>query len=180
MVAGDFVAHNSSLLHSVYRIFVALVLAQRNVLRHRRRSAFALAANVFGVTALMLAGGFIEWNFMHYREAMIKSHLGHIRIHKAGYTENGSSKPFAYLLRDSASAASALAALPGLVRIAPRLSLSGLLSHGESTLPFIAEGVDPAAETDLSQSLVITHGAPSAPPGGQRLISASPLDMASA
>jgi len=106
----------------------------------------------------MLASGFIEWNFLHYREAMIRSQLGHIRIHKMGYSEFGSSKPFAYLLPDDAPELTALASTPGLVKMAPRLSFGGLVSHGDSTLPFIAEGVDPASETELSESLLIVSG----------------------
>jgi len=43
-------------------------LALRNVLRQRRRSLFALAAIGFGVTAMMLATGYIEWIFWANRE----------------------------------------------------------------------------------------------------------------
>jgi putative ABC transport system permease protein len=142
----------------VYTIVVALILAQRNVLRQWRRSAFALSANIVGVAALMLAGGFIEWNFMHYREAMINSQLGHIRIHKAGFTESGSARPFAYLLPEVVPPEIASDAVPGLLQVAPRLSLSGMLSHGENTLPFIGEGMDAAAEIELSRSLLMVKG----------------------
>ena len=69
-------------------------LAQRSVLRQWRRSAFALSAVACGVAGLLLASGFIEWNFVFYRETMINSQLGHVRVHRAGYTENGHSDPF--------------------------------------------------------------------------------------
>ncbi|MEP6656014.1 MAG: FtsX-like permease family protein [Betaproteobacteria bacterium] len=135
-----------------------LLLAAKNVMRHRRRSAFALAAIGFGVAALMLASGFIAWNFQYYREAMIASQLGHLRVHRAGYTENGVADPYAYLLSDNTPAMAAIASLRGVRMLSARLSLAGLASHGEATLPFIAEGVNPATETQLTRSLTMTAG----------------------
>jgi putative ABC transport system permease protein len=118
----------------------------------------ALAAIASGVAALILAGGFIDWNFYQYREIAIKSQFGHIRVHLAGYQEAGIADPFAYLLPDNAPERSKINAAPRVRLLAPRLSLSGLASLGDSTLSFIGEGVDPDAETDLSQALVIAEG----------------------
>jgi len=42
--------------------------------------------------------------------------------------------------------------------VAPRISLSGLVSHGDSTIAFIGEAFDPLRETDLSKSLVVVEG----------------------
>ena len=44
-------------------------LALRNILRQRRRSAIAIAAIGFGVIAMMLSAGYIEWIFWANREA---------------------------------------------------------------------------------------------------------------
>jgi putative ABC transport system permease protein len=141
----------------MYGLLVDLLLAQRNLRRQGRRSALALAAIASGVAALLLAGGFIEWNFWHYREAMINSQLGHIQIHRAGYVERGLADPFAFLLPERPALGSEQAARH--VRgVAPRLSLSGMASHGDVTLPFLAEGVDPAAEGGLSEAVMVTAG----------------------
>lgn len=139
-------------------LFVDLLLAQRSVRRQSRRSALALAAIASGVAALMLAGGFIEWNFWFYREAMIHSQFGHIQVHRAGYTERGLANPFAFLLPDQAPERTQIGSFKRLRTLASRLSLSGMASHGEVTLPFLAEGVDPSAEAELSQSLLLTAG----------------------
>lgn len=141
------------------RILIDLRLAWRNVVRQRRRSAFALAAIAFGVIALILATGFIDWNFLHYREEMINTQLGHVRIHRAGYTESGLSDPFAYLLPENSPEFAAIAKLPGVVAVTPRLELSGLISHGDATLPFVAEGVSPPSKGS-SSSVVMTAGEP--------------------
>jgi putative ABC transport system permease protein len=48
--------------------------------------------------------------------------------------------------------------VPHVVAIAPRLEFSGLVSHGEATMSFIGEGVDPAREQLLSAAVTITEG----------------------
>lgn len=138
--------------------FVNLVLAYRNVVRQKRRSAFALAAIAFGVAALILAAGFIDWNFVYYREAMIKSQFGHFRVHRAGYSKSGLADSFAFLLAERSAEFDAIARLPSVISITPRLSLTGLVSHGDSTVPFIAEGVEPKAATGPNPAVVIVAG----------------------
>lgn len=135
-----------------------LQLALRNVLRHRRRSGMALIAIGSGVAALILASGFNDWNFWTYRELAIRSQFGHVRVHRAGYSESGVADPFAYLLPDKALERETIVSKPHVTVLAPRLSLSGLVSRGESTLSFIGEGVDPSAESDLSRALLIAEG----------------------
>ena len=49
-----------------------LSLAWRNVLRQRRRSAAAIGAVAFGVCALLLAGGFIEYIYWATREGRVR------------------------------------------------------------------------------------------------------------
>ena len=75
-------------------------LVLRNLSRHRKRTAIALATISFGVIALLLAGGFIEWIFWGMRESTIQSRLGHIQVTRPDYFQAGSADPFAYLLPD--------------------------------------------------------------------------------
>src|SRR3954447_26827862 len=75
-----------------------LPLAARNLTRHRTRTLISLSAIAFGVVALLLAGGFIEWIFWAMREAAIQTGLGHVQISRAGYRESGFASPNDYLL----------------------------------------------------------------------------------
>ena len=75
---------------------IALVL--RNIGRNRVRMAIALSAIAFGVAALLVAGGFIEWIFYAIRESYIKSLAGHIQIVRPGYIARGAADPYRYLL----------------------------------------------------------------------------------
>lgn len=133
-------------------------LALRNLLRHPRRSMLALAAVTFGVTALLLAGGFIEWNNWALRESAIQSRLGHIQVTRPGYFQSGRSDPFAYLLPQDSPEQRLIEQLANVETLAPRLAFNGLVSHGESTLSFTGQGVLPEREQKVSRRLTLIGG----------------------
>lgn len=135
-----------------------LLLAFRNLWRNRRRSAIALSTIGFGVVALVLAGGFIEWIFWAMRTATIESQLGHVQVVRQGYLEAGASDPFAYLLPEASPEFSALQQAPGVQFVTPRIAFMGLVSHGDLTVSFAGEGVEPGNEKTVSKLLVITSG----------------------
>lgn len=137
-----------------------LWLAARNVLRQRRRSGVAVAAVGFGIVALLLAGGFIDFIFFAMREDAIHSHLGHVRMAKPGYHAKGLADPFAYLLPAQDPALESMKGEPGMTLVAQRLSFTGLVSTGDSSLSCIGEGVEPAKEEKLSKMLLIEQGEP--------------------
>lgn len=136
-----------------------LSLAARNIARQRRRSAFALAAIAFGVAALIVANGFIDWILFKHRETTITSQFGHIQVTRKGYFEEGTADPFAYRLPQRSAALDAIERLPTLRVLGRRLAFSGLISKGDETVSFVAEGVEPDKERILSSSLRISDGA---------------------
>lgn len=138
-------------------ISVDFRLALRNILRQRRRSLTAIAAIGFGVVAMMLAAGYIEWIFWQNRELATNRQFGHLQLVKPGYYEEGKADPFEFIIPDSPTALDVLRKQAGVVRVSPRLSFSGLVSHGESTLSFLGEGIDPIHDP-LSDNLIITEG----------------------
>ncbi len=134
------------------------LLAFRNVVRQRRRSGMAVIAVAFGIITLLLASGFIEWTLMGMREWTIGSRLGHIQVARPGYFQLGQSDPFAYLLKQGMSERAALEKTAGVKIVGARLSFGGLISHGEATISFLGEGVEPDKEASLSSTLFITKG----------------------
>jgi len=136
-----------------------IFLAARNIARQRRRSAFALAAIAFGVAALIVANGFIDWIMFKHRETTITSQYGHIQVTRKGYFEEGTADPFAYLLPTNAPELDAIARLPAVRVLGQRLAFSGLVSIGDETVSFVAEAVEPDKEQLLSSSLRIPKGA---------------------
>ncbi len=133
-------------------------LALRNLFRHQKRTSIALATISFGVIALLLAGGFIEWIFWGMRESTIHSRLGHIQVTRPGYFQAGSADPFAFLLTEKQFEQAKLEVVPGVEAVSPRLALTGLISHGEVTIGFFGEGVDPEKDADLSKGLTAVAG----------------------
>lgn len=134
-------------------------LAFRNLFRQKRRSIISLAAVIFGIAALILSSGFIQWIFLDFREASIKSQLGHLQITRPGYFAAGSADPYAYLLPECLSKfLTPENTSDQIIAIVPRLNFSGLISHNESTLSFIGEGVDPQEHTFFGDALQITEG----------------------
>ena len=138
-------------------------LALRNITRQRRRSLIGIGAVAFGVIALLLAAGFIEWIFWGMREGTIRSRLGHIQIVRQGYLESGAADPFSYLLPADSPAQRVSEQQPGVQVASPRLSFSGLVSYRDATLSFLGEGMDPEREIELNTSVAMVAGAPLSP-----------------
>lgn len=138
-------------------------LALRNLIRNKRRSAVSVSTVTFGIIALLLASGFIEWIFQDFRETTIHSQLGHLQIIKPGYFEAGKADPYRFLFSDNLERD--LLKNPTfqnsshlIKAIVPRLSFSGLASHGDATLSFIGEGVDPQEQVYFGNALKISTG----------------------
>lgn len=135
-----------------------LQIAARNIARNQRRALIALLTIAFGVISLMLADGFIQWVFWGMREATIQSQLGHIQVIRPGYLSAGAANPYAYQLQESLPQRRVIESIPGVKLVAPRLMVTGIISHNEATLAFMAEGVDSQKEEELSKSLRIVEG----------------------
>lgn len=112
----------------------------------------------FGIIAFLLAGGFIAWVFQQMREGTIHSQLGHVQIVRPHYFDKGIADPYSFLLPEGAAEEKLVEAVPGFTSLAPRLSFSGLASHGDTTLSFIGDGVDPVREKPVSTSVGIVSG----------------------
>ncbi len=133
-------------------------IAWRNVLRHRRHSAVSVAVIVFGISAMVIAAGFIQWIFWAMRESYIQTQYGHVRVVKPGYLEYGQVPVGKFLLAPDSPWLGQLQQAPGVKAVVPRLSFTGMASHGETTVAFMAEGVDPQAELQGSSALVVYQG----------------------
>ena len=133
-------------------------LASRNLRRNTRRTLVATLTVAFGIVAYLLAGGFIAWIFEQMREGTIHSQLGHIQIVRPDYFEKGIADPYAFLLPEQSAQQKTVEATAGFRSLAPRLSFSGLISHGDTTLAFLGDGVDPLLEKPVSTQVTIVSG----------------------
>ncbi|MDR1968204.1 MAG: FtsX-like permease family protein [Burkholderiaceae bacterium] len=133
-----------------------IVLALRNVLRNRRRSLITIVAVAVGLAAVGLFGGYIA-NVYSGLEAMAVSgeRLGHLTVYKKGMLTLGKLKPKKYMFDASEGkrVEQALASLPFVKLVSPRLSISGIVSNGKASTIFIGEGVVAAHADTLRGSL---------------------------
>ncbi|MEC5387236.1 FtsX-like permease family protein [Uliginosibacterium sp. H3] len=134
------------------------VLALRNLWRSPTRSGLALLTIVGGIVAYVLAAGFIDWVLLSMRDYQIYAQLGHFQISHEGYAEKGGADPYRFLIPPNNQALDALLKRPEIVAVAPRLALSGLVSLGDKTIGFLAEGVDPVREEPISRRMDIRSG----------------------
>src|ERR1700681_1987770 len=130
-------------------------LAARNLKRHRTRTLISLSAIAFGVIALLLAGGFIEWIFWAIREAAIETGLGHIQIVRPGFRDAGLADPNSYVLPPNDAELQTVRAGPGVEVVGERLVLSRLASSGETTVAFTGDAGDPDVERKINKILPI-------------------------
>lgn len=135
-----------------------LHITAANLMRNRRRAIIALVTIATSVVAMVLADGFMQWIFWAMREGTIQSQLGHIAVVRPGYLHAGSTEPSAYILPDNMPQKAEIEQTPGVKTVAPRLKVSGLASHGDTTISFLGEGVEPARETKLSKAYRVISG----------------------
>ena len=133
-------------------------IAARNLARSRRRGLIALLTVAAGVIALVISDGFIQWIFWAMREGTIQSQLGHIQVVRPGYLNAGAANPYAFLLPEKLPQLREIESTPGVKLVAPRLAVTGLVSYGETTVAFMADGVDPQKEAELSKAVRIVKG----------------------
>jgi putative ABC transport system permease protein len=105
-----------------------------------------------------MAAGFFEANYESMREGTIRARIGHIVVTAPGYLDSGAADPFRFLIPERNDARDLIEAFPNVDTVAPRISFNGLISLGESTVSFMAEGVDPEREHKLSGAVKILQG----------------------
>ncbi len=148
----------ASLVEHISDSVANLRIALRNLTRNRRRSLTALLIVAVGVISMVLAEGFIQWIFWAMREGTIQFQSGHIQVVRPDYFSKGVANPLAYLLPKDSAVLNTLESTPGVKLVAPRLKVTGLISHGETTVAFLAEGVAPSKEEELSKGLSVVMG----------------------
>lgn len=144
---------------SEWRNIIALSpLAFRNVVRQRARSAIALVAVALGVTAIVIAGGFIEDVYIQFGESIIHSHYGHLQVYKQGYSAHGTQHPTEYLMDNSADVIGRVQGLPNVAIVLPRLRFTGLANAGGADWAIAGEGVDSKLENQLGTYVQLVDG----------------------
>ena len=129
-----------------------MLLALRNVFRHRGRSLVTLAAIALGCTSILFVNGFFEDLIQKMRDGYIYALTGHLQVYRRGFYERGSSRPFDYLIERPDSVQKLIAAIPHVKFAAARLAFPALISDGENSSGVLAQGVEPSRELTMKTS----------------------------
>ena len=135
-------------------------IAIRNVFRNPRRTAFTLFVIVFGAVSMILAGGFVAFNFQGLREMTIRNGIGHLQIFTQKYLDGREAHPLELGIDDPAALQAWLAKQPHVVTTSPEIEFVGLISNGEKSEAFLGRGIDPARQTPMGFNVNIKSGRP--------------------
>jgi len=125
-----------------------LKLAARNLLRYRRRTLLTALLIMLGVLALLLfvaaAGSFKQTMVGSITDSM----LGHLQIHRKGYTQSIDNLPLSLNLQPNAvtKIENALKSDPDVAAYSLRVKLGAMFSNFTENTSIRLNGVDPAAE----------------------------------
>jgi putative ABC transport system permease protein len=142
-----------------------LRIAARNLLRYHRRTLLTALLVTIGVLAVLsfiaISGSFKQLMVGQITDSM----LGHIEIHRRGYTASLENLPLNLNMQPAAVAEveEALKGVPEIAASSPRVKLGAMFSNFAETTAIRLNGVDPAREDD-------------AVPGLRGRISAGPKD----
>jgi putative ABC transport system permease protein len=121
-------------------------IALRNILKNKRRSFVTLLAISIGFTAVSLFRGYTHNTYEGLRTSAIRGEgLGHLTIYKAGWIDKGKIDPDKYMfsMEDIKTITDIAEEEDDVLLATPQLHLSGLVSNGDISTIFLAQGVIP-------------------------------------
>lgn len=131
---------------SLVEIRHTIRFAARNLKRNSRRSVVTLMSIAFGFSALALFAGYTMDVYKGLRDQAVYGELlGHLTISRPEMAQEGHLHPEKYLLdADNISKIEAvIRQISPEAKFAPRLAVSGMVSNGQISTIFLAEGVEP-------------------------------------
>lgn len=130
-------------------------IAWKNIFRHKKRTALTAMIISIGVIMVILFGGATS----AFKKVMVgqitDSMLGHIQIHKKGYTMNVDTQPLDMFIKQDLEKKlyMELENIPEIIGVAPRLKFSGMVSNYEKSVAMKVTAVNPEKEVIISPAL---------------------------
>lgn len=134
------------------------LLALRNVFRNKRRTTIIFLSISAAMSAMIVFGGFINYTFEGLRESTIRTQLGHFQIAQRGYFEQGASQSRELLISSPQQLEAKLEGMPHISTISRRLTGSGLITIGKTTLSAKLIGVMPERDEEFSNYEIVVEG----------------------
>ncbi|HEY9594200.1 MAG TPA: FtsX-like permease family protein [Spirochaetia bacterium] len=117
-----------------------IVMAWRNLLRHKRRTLTTLSALIVGLCGLVVFQGYIGSIMTHLRESTIRYGLGHLQIvRSAQYFEDGEFNPYAYAMKDDEKLLTDLSRQHGVRAAFPSTGFTSIAGKGEKSVTLLVK-----------------------------------------
>jgi putative ABC transport system permease protein len=130
----------------------------RNLLKNYRRTIKTVLTIVIGLSACLLAQGFMSHTLWGLRESLINGGLGHIQIYQQGYLQHHNEEPYQYLISNSKIVFHKFKALPEIKLMAPHLNFQGMISSGDKSTIFVGTAGLPDPERRLNSYATLKEG----------------------
>lgn len=126
-----------------------LLLAWRNIWRHKRRTLIVVASIALSLAMMMIYDGLmVGFNDAIYANA-VKILGGNVQVHADGYRMKNSSKPLLELTNDQTILDDARS-LPEVVVASRRINTGGIVTNRTGAFSVTISGIDPEIEQSVS------------------------------
>jgi putative ABC transport system permease protein len=119
--------------------------AFKSLIAHRRKTWAIVASITLGISALILVGGYYEYNYWGLKQSLIRSQYAHLQIFPEGYRADRDIDPFSHSIENSGEIVSLLEKDPAVKAVSPRSRAWGLV-NGK---PVEIWGVEPEREAEI-------------------------------
>ena len=111
-----------------------LMLAARNLLRHKRKTLMVLSALIIGMAGVVVFQGFLGEMMRIWRDNSILSGIGHLQVAGSdGYFEDGTFNPYAYQFSKAPQVIARLQGEPGVKAVFPSTGLVAIVGFGDQS-----------------------------------------------
>ena len=118
-------------------------LAWRNVWRHPGRSGIIIGAVAVGLFASLFLMSFYQGMIEQRIDSVVRHETSHIQLHHPGYIAD---QDINFRIADADSLVRALAQLPHVVAVAPRVAVPGMIQSPTASAGLRINGIDPEME----------------------------------
>lgn len=127
-------------------------LGLRNLVRNRRRTLLTILALALGVAAVTGVRGFLNGLQGTLISGVSEGGMGALQVHASGFMRSREGLPLSPALPRDPGFLTALAAVPGITALSPRIPFAGIVADktGERSGMAIIQGVDLAREAEVS------------------------------
>jgi len=126
---------------------ITVLLAWRNVWKNKRRTILTLFTVVIGCAMIIFLNAFATGGHEQMIEDAVATNTGHIQIHEKGFWEN---RGIDYAFMPDDHLLSVLKNTDEIDSFSQRIHAAGLLSHGDTTVGALIQGVNPSDEKRVS------------------------------